>query len=187
MALHPNFDTRDDCSKRVQLGGANQVQRMRLLPIGFPGKNRRMHPHRVQLLQAEVSVHPHRVQMHPVLVHFGDYDGASYIGSQVLLSPHERCVVFRVDLPNLLHAVNIGLVDCLNSSATPVVTTGAEFTVDAAGAPQRLMDDADALLPGGVLDQYGFHGSFLPHTSGLFKHPLHPQVRDDPRHHRHHQ
>lgn len=36
-----------------------------------------MHPHRVQLLHAEVSVHPHRVQMHPVLVHFGDYDGVS--------------------------------------------------------------------------------------------------------------
>ena len=71
MALHPNFDTRDDCSKRVQLGGANRVRRMPLLPIGFPGKNRGMHPHRVQLLQAEVSVHPHRVQMHPVLVHFG--------------------------------------------------------------------------------------------------------------------
>ena len=51
---------------------------MRLLPNGFLGKNRGMHPHRVQLLQAEVSVHPHRVQMHPVLVHFGDYDGASY-------------------------------------------------------------------------------------------------------------
>ena len=91
LALHPNFDTRDDCSKRVQLGGANQVQRMRLLPIRFPGKNRGMHPHwvqllhaevsvhphRVQLLHAEVSVHPHRVQMHPVLVHFGDYDGVS--------------------------------------------------------------------------------------------------------------
>ena len=40
-----------------------------------------MHPHRVQLLQAEVAVHPHRVQMHPVLVHFGDYDGVSYIGN----------------------------------------------------------------------------------------------------------
>jgi len=83
VALHPNFDTRDDCSKRVQLGGANRVQRMRLLPIGFPGKNRGMHPHRVQLLQAEVSVHPHRVQMHPVLVHFEDYDGVSYIGNSV--------------------------------------------------------------------------------------------------------
>ncbi len=32
MALHPNFDTRDDCSKRVQLGGANRVQRMLPLP-----------------------------------------------------------------------------------------------------------------------------------------------------------
>ena len=74
MALHYNFDTRDDCSKRVQLGGANRVQ---LLLIVFPGKNRGMHPHRVQLLHAEVSVHPHRVQMHPVLVHFGDYDGES--------------------------------------------------------------------------------------------------------------
>jgi len=79
VALHYNFDTRDDCSKRVQLAGANQVQQLRLLPIGFPGKNRGMHPHRVQLLHAEVSVHPHRVQMHPVLVHFGDYDSASYI------------------------------------------------------------------------------------------------------------
>ena len=28
LALHPNFDTRDDCSKRVQLGGANRVRRM---------------------------------------------------------------------------------------------------------------------------------------------------------------
>ena len=64
MALHPNFDTRDDCSKRVQLGGANRVQQMLLLPIGFPGKNCGMHPHRVQLLHAEVSVHP-------VLVHCG--------------------------------------------------------------------------------------------------------------------
>ena len=57
---------------------------MRLLPIGFPGKNRGMHPHRVQLLHAEVSVHPHRVQMHPVLVHFGNYDGASYIGNSTI-------------------------------------------------------------------------------------------------------
>ena len=30
LALHPNFDTRDDCSKWVQLVGANRVQRMRL-------------------------------------------------------------------------------------------------------------------------------------------------------------
>ena len=39
-----------------------------------------MHPHRVQLLHAEVSVHPHWVQMHPFLVHFRDYDGESLIG-----------------------------------------------------------------------------------------------------------
>jgi hypothetical protein len=85
MALHYNFDTRDDCSKWVQLDGANQVQQMRLLPIKLTGENHGMHPHRVrrahrhrvQLLQAEVEVHPHRVQMRPVLVHFGDYDGAS--------------------------------------------------------------------------------------------------------------
>ena len=85
MALHYNFDTGDDCSKRVQLVGANRVQRMPFLPIGFPGKNRGMHPHRVrrahrhrvQLLHAEVEVHPHRVQMRPILVHFGDYDGVS--------------------------------------------------------------------------------------------------------------
>lgn len=77
LALHPNFDTRDDCSKRVHRPGANRVQRMRLFPIKLMGKNRGMHPHRVQLLHAEVSVHPHRVQMHPVLVHFGDYDGVS--------------------------------------------------------------------------------------------------------------
>ena len=50
-----------------------------MLLIGFPGKNRVMHPHRVQLLHAEVPVHPHRVQMHPVLVHFGDYDRVSQI------------------------------------------------------------------------------------------------------------
>ena len=47
------------------------MQQMLLLPIGFPGKNCGMHPNRVQLLHAEVSVHPHRVQMHPVLVHYG--------------------------------------------------------------------------------------------------------------------
>ena len=64
MALHPNFDTRDDCSKMVQLGGANRVQRMRLLPMELTRKNRGMHPHRVrrvrmhrvQLLHAEVEV-----------------------------------------------------------------------------------------------------------------------------------
>lgn len=39
-----------------------------------------------------------------------------------------------------------------------VVTAGAEFAVDAAGASQRLVDDPDALLPGGIRDQYGFHG-----------------------------
>ena len=55
------------------------MRRTRLLPIGFPGKDRGMHPHRVQLLHAEVSVHPHRVQMHPVLVHFGNYDGVSFV------------------------------------------------------------------------------------------------------------
>ena len=79
MALHPNFDTRDDCSKWVHRPGASRVQRMRLLPIVFPGKNRGMHPHRVQLLHAEVSVHPHRMQMHPALVHFGDYDDKSFL------------------------------------------------------------------------------------------------------------
>ena len=63
----------------MQLGGANRVHQMRQLLIKFTGKNRGMHPHRAQLFQAEVSVHPHRVQMHPVLVHFGDYDGVSYI------------------------------------------------------------------------------------------------------------
>ena len=44
-----------------------------------PHRVRRVHRHRVQLLHAEVEVHPHQVQMHPVFVHFGDYDGASYI------------------------------------------------------------------------------------------------------------
>ena len=48
MALHYNFDTRDDCSKRVHRPGAERVRRMRLLPIKLTGKNRRMHPHRVQ-------------------------------------------------------------------------------------------------------------------------------------------
>ena len=95
MALHPNFDTRDDYSKRVQLGGANRVQQLRLLSIGFPGKNRGTHPHRVQLLHAEVSVHPHRVQMHPVLVHFGqsvNYDVLSLYApiERVPISPHQR-------------------------------------------------------------------------------------------------
>ena len=71
MALHPNFDTRDDCSKRVQLVGANRAHRVMKKMISWLGKNRGMHPHRVQLLQAEVSEHPHRVQMHPALVHFG--------------------------------------------------------------------------------------------------------------------
>ena len=89
MALHPNFDTRDDCSKRVQLASANRVQRMLLLPIGFPRENLRMHPHRVQLLHAEVPVHPHRVHLHPVLVHFGNYDGASYVG-KILNTFHDN-------------------------------------------------------------------------------------------------
>ena len=86
LALHPNFDTRDDCSKWVQLVGANLVQRTRLLPIGFPGKNRGMHPHRVQLLHAEVSVHPHRVQMHPALVHFGVNSNLLHISLLLFLS-----------------------------------------------------------------------------------------------------
>ena len=38
MALHPNFDTRDDCSKRVHRPGANRVQRMRLFPINLWGR-----------------------------------------------------------------------------------------------------------------------------------------------------
>ena len=82
--MHPNFDTGDDCSKRVQLAVANQVQQLRLLLIGFLGKNRGMHPYRVQLLHAEGSVHPHRVQMHPTLFHFGDNDGASYVLIRIL-------------------------------------------------------------------------------------------------------
>ena len=71
MALHPNFDTRDDCSKRVHRPGAYRVRWMMIELTSRPGKNRGMHPHRVQLLHAEVTVHPHRVQMHPDLVHFG--------------------------------------------------------------------------------------------------------------------
>ena len=72
-----DYYTRDDCSKRVQLGDANRVQRMRSLPIGFPGQNRGMHPHQVQLLHAEVNRVHGRVQTHPVFVYFGNYDGMS--------------------------------------------------------------------------------------------------------------
>ena len=94
VALHYNFDTRDDCSKRVQLVGANRVQRMRLLPIKLSGQNRGMHPHRVyrvqmhrvQLLHAEVSVHPHRVQ-----IKYSPKDGhRKYAPSREMDSPYSN-------------------------------------------------------------------------------------------------
>ena len=98
VALHPNFDTRDDCSKRVHRPGAERVQRMRMLPIKLKGKNRgmrpdrvrRVHMHRVQLLHAEVSMHPHRVQMHPILFILGNYDGVSQAFEQ-----KDYCSYFR--------------------------------------------------------------------------------------------
>ena len=65
------------------------MQQMRLLPMKLLGENRGMHPHRVQLLHAEVSVHPHRVHMHPVLVHFGNHDGGSYV-EKILNTFHDN-------------------------------------------------------------------------------------------------
>lgn len=57
LALHYNFDTRDDCSKQVQLADANRVQRMRVFATKLTGKNRGMHPHRVQtsLCRSEIG------------------------------------------------------------------------------------------------------------------------------------
>ncbi len=85
MALNPNFDTRDDCSKRVHRSGAERVQaiasnedrvnqpaRQESDAAPIPGVVSSMR--RAQLLHAEVAVHPHRVQMHPVSVHLGDFD-----------------------------------------------------------------------------------------------------------------
>ncbi len=114
MALHYNFDTRDDCSKRVQLAGAYRVQRMMKKLISRPGKNRGMHPHRVQLLQAEVSVHPHRVQTHPVLVHFGDYDGVSYIEK----SAFQNRIQYRV----ILSLIDIGIASYVENALFSFIT-----------------------------------------------------------------
>ena len=73
------------------------------------------------------------------------------------LSPDKRCVVLRIDFPDFLYAIDIGLVDALNAAPAAVVTAGAELAVDAARAPQRLVDDLLPLFPCSVLDQYGFH------------------------------
>ena len=73
------------------------------------------------------------------------------------LSPDKRGVVLRIDFPDFLYAIDIGLVDALNAAPAAVVTAGAELAVAAARAPQRLVDDLLPLFPCSVLDQYGFH------------------------------
>ena len=77
--------------------------------------------------------------------------------SSISPSSDKRSVVLRIDFPDFLQAIDIGLVDALDSSAAAVVAAGTELAVDAACAPQRLVDDLLPLLPRCVLDQYGFH------------------------------
>lgn len=64
MALPPSFDTMNDCSKRVQLEGANRV-----------GRVRRMQPLPIIKLTEEV---------HPVFVHFGELRQSAVFLSPVL-------------------------------------------------------------------------------------------------------
>ena len=52
------------------------------------------------------------------------------------ISPHKRRAVFLVDLPQLLQAVDVGLIDAFDPPAAAVVAAGAEFTFRTAGIPQ---------------------------------------------------
>ena len=51
--------------------------------------------------------------------------------------------------------------DAFDPSAAPVVTAGAELALGPTAAPQGLSHDLLPLLPGRILDQNGFHISFL--------------------------
>ena len=74
-----------------------------------------------------------------------------------LLAPHKGSIVFCVDLPDFFFTVYIILINSLDASAPTIITAGAELAVDAAGSPQRLVNDLNTFLPRGVFDQYGFH------------------------------
>ena len=102
------------------------------------------------------------------LSHFADYHtkSDSIKGSHChimilidisLLAPHKGSIVFCVDLPDFFFTVYIILINSLDASAPTIITAGAELAVDAACAPQRLVDDLNTLLSCGVFDQYGFH------------------------------
>ena len=89
---------------------------------------------------------------------------SSDIKPQVTLSPDLRRVVSGVDLADLHLTVDIGLVDRVDAAAAAVVASGSELTVDPAAAPQGLVDDSDAFLPGRVFDQNRFHALRSFHT-----------------------
>ena len=73
------------------------------------------------------------------------------------LSPYERGIILSIYFTDFFQTIDIGLVDAVDASAAAVVAAGTELAVDAACAPQRLVDDLLPLLPRCVLDQYGFH------------------------------
>ena len=86
--------------------------------------------------------------------------------SQIRSAPDERCAEFFVDFSNFLYSVDVGLVDALDPAAAAIIAAGTEFAVNAACAPQGLVNDADSFFSCGVFDQYGGHlfNSFLDGT-----------------------
>ncbi|MBR4442251.1 MAG: hypothetical protein IKS52_03145 [Clostridia bacterium] len=83
------------------------------------------------------------------------------------LSPDEWRAVFLVDLANLLLSVDVSLIKAVYPPAAPIVAAGTELAVNTASAPQRLMDDLDALFPRRISDEDGFH-DILPFIQILF-------------------
>ena len=80
----------------------------------------------------------------------------------IFLSADKRCTKFCIDLSDLLFAVDIRLVNALDSASAAVVASGTELAVDPACPPQRLMNNADPLFARRLFDQYGVHFLISP-------------------------
>ena len=68
------------------------------------------------------------------------------------LSQHQSGAEFLVDLAQLLFSVDIGLVIGLDTTTATIIAAAAKFALRAAHC-KGTIDDSNALLPSGVLDQ----------------------------------
>ena len=69
------------------------------------------------------------------------------------LSAYKWRTILRIDLADLLFAIDVWLIKRIYRSSSTVITSRTEFTLDTAITPKRLTDDLLSLFTCRILDK----------------------------------